>query len=164
MDRQESDDPDLRDRGFIYWRLLSTDPEAAKQVRKNGGKTGKNGKNREKSWQRRMISKECRARELAKSEEERAQRMQRAREVEVEEWKGKFYARDQEAFDQEVRIGGQSMARYGSTIRVWGASLPSPRSRFFPRMPLRSGSTAVWWAGPPPGSVAPDYWGFERSK
>ena len=56
--------------------------------------------------QRRMISKESRARELAKSEEERAQRMQRAREVEVEEWKGKFYARDQEAFDQEVRIGG----------------------------------------------------------
>ena len=34
--------------------------------------------------QRRMISKESRARELAKSEEERAQRMQRAREVEVE--------------------------------------------------------------------------------
>jgi len=29
---QESDDPDLRDRGYIYWRLLSTDPEAAKQV------------------------------------------------------------------------------------------------------------------------------------
>jgi len=29
---QESDDPDLRDRGFIYWRLLMTDPEAAKAV------------------------------------------------------------------------------------------------------------------------------------
>ena len=29
---QESDNPDLRDRGFIYWRLLSTDPEAAKEV------------------------------------------------------------------------------------------------------------------------------------
>jgi len=29
---QESDNPDLRDRGFIYWRLLSTDPEAAKAV------------------------------------------------------------------------------------------------------------------------------------
>lgn len=29
---QESDNPDLRDRGFIYWRLLSTDPEAAKSV------------------------------------------------------------------------------------------------------------------------------------
>ena len=26
------DNPDLRDRGFIYWRLLSTDPEAAKMV------------------------------------------------------------------------------------------------------------------------------------
>ena len=23
---QETDNPDLRDRGYIYWRLLSTDP------------------------------------------------------------------------------------------------------------------------------------------
>ncbi|XP_055343172.1 AP-1 complex subunit beta-1-like [Paramacrobiotus metropolitanus] len=29
---QESDNPDLRDRGYIYWRLLSTDPVIAKQV------------------------------------------------------------------------------------------------------------------------------------
>ena len=29
---QDSDNPDLRDRGYIYWRLLSTDPEAAQQV------------------------------------------------------------------------------------------------------------------------------------
>jgi AP-1 complex subunit beta-1 len=29
---QNSDNPDLRDRGFIYWRLLSTDPAAAKEV------------------------------------------------------------------------------------------------------------------------------------
>ncbi|VVC32529.1 Armadillo-type fold,Beta-adaptin appendage, C-terminal subdomain,Clathrin/coatomer adaptor, adaptin- [Cinara cedri] len=29
---QDSDNPDLRDRGFIYWRLLSTDPGAAKDV------------------------------------------------------------------------------------------------------------------------------------
>ena len=29
---QECDDPDLRDRGYIYWRLLLTDPEAAKAV------------------------------------------------------------------------------------------------------------------------------------
>ncbi|VDK37620.1 unnamed protein product [Taenia asiatica] len=28
----ESDNPDLRDRGYIYWRLLSTDPTAAKEV------------------------------------------------------------------------------------------------------------------------------------
>lgn len=27
---QESDNPDLRDRGYIYWRLLLTDPAAAK--------------------------------------------------------------------------------------------------------------------------------------
>lgn len=27
---EESGNPDLRDRGFIYWRLLSTDPVAAK--------------------------------------------------------------------------------------------------------------------------------------
>lgn len=27
---QETDNPDLRDRGYVYWRLLSTDPEAAK--------------------------------------------------------------------------------------------------------------------------------------
>jgi AP-1 complex subunit beta-1 len=32
MCTQESDNPDLRDRGFIYWRLLSTDPESAKMV------------------------------------------------------------------------------------------------------------------------------------
>jgi AP-1 complex subunit beta-1 len=29
---ESSDNPDLRDRGFVYWRLLSTDPEAAKRV------------------------------------------------------------------------------------------------------------------------------------
>lgn len=29
---EEIDDPDLRDRGFMYWRLLSTDPEAAKKI------------------------------------------------------------------------------------------------------------------------------------
>jgi AP-1 complex subunit beta-1 len=29
---QETDDPDLRDRAYIYWRLLSTDPEVAKDV------------------------------------------------------------------------------------------------------------------------------------
>ena len=28
----ETDDPDLRDRAYIYWRLLSSDPEAAKDV------------------------------------------------------------------------------------------------------------------------------------
>lgn len=33
MATQDSDNPDLRDRGFIYWRLLSTDPAAAKEVR-----------------------------------------------------------------------------------------------------------------------------------
>ena len=32
MATEESDNPDLRDRGFVYWRLLSTDPEAARQV------------------------------------------------------------------------------------------------------------------------------------
>ena len=32
LSTEESDNPDLRDRGFIYWRLLSTDPEAAKQI------------------------------------------------------------------------------------------------------------------------------------
>lgn len=29
---EETDDPDLRDRGYMYWRLLSTDPTAAKSV------------------------------------------------------------------------------------------------------------------------------------
>mmetsp|Transcript_47210 Transcript_47210/g.111313 ORF Transcript_47210/g.111313 Transcript_47210/m.111313 type:complete len:971 (-) Transcript_47210:106-3018(-) len=29
---QSTDHPDLRDRGYIYWRLLSTDPEGAKTV------------------------------------------------------------------------------------------------------------------------------------
>eukprot|EP01105_Mastigella_eilhardi_P011217 TRINITY_DN2595_c0_g1_i1.p1 TRINITY_DN2595_c0_g1~~TRINITY_DN2595_c0_g1_i1.p1 ORF type:complete len:899 (-),score=327.34 TRINITY_DN2595_c0_g1_i1:108-2804(-) len=32
MATQESENPDLRDRGFIYWRLLSSNPEAAKGV------------------------------------------------------------------------------------------------------------------------------------
>lgn len=29
---EETDDPDLRDRGYMYWRLLSTDPAAAKNI------------------------------------------------------------------------------------------------------------------------------------
>ncbi|KZF25528.1 Adaptor protein complex beta subunit [Xylona heveae TC161] len=29
---EETDNPDLRDRGFMYWRLLSSDPNTAKQV------------------------------------------------------------------------------------------------------------------------------------
>lgn len=29
---EDTDDPDLRDRGYMYWRLLSTDPATAKQV------------------------------------------------------------------------------------------------------------------------------------
>lgn len=29
---EETDNPDLRDRGYMYWRLLSTDPTLAKQV------------------------------------------------------------------------------------------------------------------------------------
>ena len=28
----DTDDPDLRDRAYVYWRLLSSDPEAAKEV------------------------------------------------------------------------------------------------------------------------------------
>ena len=34
---QESDNPDLRDRGYIYWRLLSTDPAAAKVSERESG-------------------------------------------------------------------------------------------------------------------------------
>ena len=29
---EETDNPDLRDRGYMYWRLLSTDPETAKKI------------------------------------------------------------------------------------------------------------------------------------
>ena len=29
---EETDNPDLRDRGYMYWRLISTDPELAKKV------------------------------------------------------------------------------------------------------------------------------------
>ncbi|KAL1986835.1 hypothetical protein VTN96DRAFT_5488 [Rasamsonia emersonii] len=29
---EDTDDPDLRDRGYMYWRLLSTDPAAAKDI------------------------------------------------------------------------------------------------------------------------------------
>merc|ERR1719424_1824955 len=32
MATEDSDNPDLRDRGYVYWRLLSTNPEAAKAV------------------------------------------------------------------------------------------------------------------------------------
>eukprot|EP01029_Cantina_marsupialis_P028340 TRINITY_DN776025_c0_g1_i1.p1 TRINITY_DN776025_c0_g1~~TRINITY_DN776025_c0_g1_i1.p1 ORF type:complete len:883 (-),score=262.76 TRINITY_DN776025_c0_g1_i1:95-2389(-) len=32
MATEESDNPDLRDRGFVYWRLLANDPNAAKKV------------------------------------------------------------------------------------------------------------------------------------
>lgn len=28
----ESDNPDLRNRGYIYWRMLSEDPEQAKKI------------------------------------------------------------------------------------------------------------------------------------
>ena len=28
----ESDNPDLRNRGYIYWRMLSTNPEEAKSI------------------------------------------------------------------------------------------------------------------------------------
>jgi AP-1 complex subunit beta-1 len=30
MATDESDNPDLRNRGYIYWRMLSEDPETAK--------------------------------------------------------------------------------------------------------------------------------------
>lgn len=29
---EDTDDPDLRDRGYMYWRLLSTDPATAKEI------------------------------------------------------------------------------------------------------------------------------------
>ena len=29
---EDADDPDLRDRGYIYWRLLSSDPKVTKEV------------------------------------------------------------------------------------------------------------------------------------
>ena len=32
MPEQETDNPDLRDRAYVYWRLLSSDPEAARSV------------------------------------------------------------------------------------------------------------------------------------
>ncbi len=32
MVTEESENPDLRDRGFIYWRLLHSDPELAKRI------------------------------------------------------------------------------------------------------------------------------------
>ncbi|CAE7205840.1 BETAC-AD, partial [Symbiodinium sp. KB8] len=32
MATEESDNPDLRDRGYIYWRLLAADPDAARAV------------------------------------------------------------------------------------------------------------------------------------
>lgn len=32
MATEESDNPDLRDRGYVYWRLLSSNPDAAKAV------------------------------------------------------------------------------------------------------------------------------------
>ncbi len=36
---EEIDNPDVRDRGFMYWRLLSTDPVAAKAIVMGGNPT-----------------------------------------------------------------------------------------------------------------------------
>jgi hypothetical protein len=33
----ETDNPDLRDRAYIYWRLLSTDPEVRSRAVREGG-------------------------------------------------------------------------------------------------------------------------------
>ena len=33
---QETDNPDLRDRAYVYWRLLSTDPEVCHLIGKSG--------------------------------------------------------------------------------------------------------------------------------
>lgn len=35
----ETDNPDLRDRAFIYWRLLSTDPEVWGRMCETCGRT-----------------------------------------------------------------------------------------------------------------------------
>lgn len=32
MATEESDNPDLRNRGYIYWKMLSSNPEMAKQI------------------------------------------------------------------------------------------------------------------------------------
>lgn len=32
MATEDSDNPDLRNRGFIYWKMLSNNPEAAKKI------------------------------------------------------------------------------------------------------------------------------------
>lgn len=32
MATDESDNPDLRNRGYVYWRMLSMDPQTAKQI------------------------------------------------------------------------------------------------------------------------------------
>jgi AP-1 complex subunit beta-1 len=32
MATDESDNPDLRNRGYVYWRMLSEDPDSAKSV------------------------------------------------------------------------------------------------------------------------------------
>ena len=32
MSTDESDNPDLRNRGYIYWRMLSSNPELAKKI------------------------------------------------------------------------------------------------------------------------------------
>lgn len=32
MATDESDNPDLRNRGYIYWRMLSSNPELAKRI------------------------------------------------------------------------------------------------------------------------------------
>lgn len=32
MATEDSDNPDLRNRGYIYWRMLSTNPDEAKNI------------------------------------------------------------------------------------------------------------------------------------
>jgi hypothetical protein len=54
--------------------------------------------------QRRIITKETRDREQAQRMSEAAERVKLKKEVEVEEWRGKFFQRDQEAFEAETKI------------------------------------------------------------
>jgi chromosome segregation ATPase len=54
--------------------------------------------------QRRIISKETRDREQAQRMSEAADRVKLKKEAEVEEWRGKYFTRDQEAFEAETKI------------------------------------------------------------
>ena len=70
----------------------------------SGARTKLMIENYKNSRQRRIITKETRDREQAQRMSEASNNQKLKKEAEVEEWRGKYFMRDQEAFDAEIKI------------------------------------------------------------